>query len=408
MTDLMKNTGSDVVKRAQKVPIRAKRFNPDKGFWTFAATGSNGETHTVRLKGVRKTKAQTRLDRAQVKCSCTCNFFRWQGPEHWAKRHGYLYGKPRGTASTPNVRDPKGRHWVCKHIAAALNLARTYRFASEQEWSFAGDPEPYPSPARVVARWLEAKENKVKVTRKDTGKTVHVTEKTLEEKGKFYVPWEAKGKKPKKDDRSEGHQVVETIMSLVNDDMHKEIREAPKPVQKFIYDGDHRQKVLAETGKALASGSKKLVKVLKETAAEVSKAFGANQDLAEKLIDGDDLSDKEEAAVQKIMGTASRAATQAAADKSLTEVIKTFGGQFLNRFLDKVEAAASKELLQLFKAGKIADHLFGLLSDSVKTGAEKKLTQDVLAKGMAAMAAEYVRDALGSMTDEDLADMLNG
>jgi len=153
MADIMRNTGPDVIKRARSVPLQAKRFSPTKGFWTFAARGSTGETYTVRIKGVRKSQAEKKLSTVSVKVSCTCDFFRWQGPEHWAKRNGFLYGRPRGTASTPDVKDPKGRHWVCKHIAAALNQARTYRFSSVGSWSLDGELEPMADPGRVVARY---------------------------------------------------------------------------------------------------------------------------------------------------------------------------------------------------------------------------------------------------------------
>jgi len=53
--------------------------------------------------------------------SSTCGFWRWQGPEHWAKVGGYLLGNPVGTASNPNAKDPKGENRVCKHVFATLN-----------------------------------------------------------------------------------------------------------------------------------------------------------------------------------------------------------------------------------------------------------------------------------------------
>jgi len=55
------------------------------------------------------------------KVSCTCNYWRWQGPEYWAKEKGYLLGQPRGSASKPNVRDKRGNHFLCKHVVAVFN-----------------------------------------------------------------------------------------------------------------------------------------------------------------------------------------------------------------------------------------------------------------------------------------------
>ena len=74
------------------------------------------------------------VKKAQIRVSCDCDFFRWQGPEYWARTNQFLYGKPRGTASAPTEKDPKGDHWMCKHVAAALRLARAYRLASDGMW----------------------------------------------------------------------------------------------------------------------------------------------------------------------------------------------------------------------------------------------------------------------------------
>lgn len=155
--DILGNTGPEVMKRAKKVALSPRRFSPDKGFWIFTATGSSGDKYTVRIKGVRKGNIVD-LSKAQIKCSCSCPFWRWQGPEHWAHKNGYLYRstkvKPQGTMSTPVVRDPQGKHWVCKHMAAALDKARSYRFASSNDWTFEGEVVVAPSPERVVQAFL--------------------------------------------------------------------------------------------------------------------------------------------------------------------------------------------------------------------------------------------------------------
>lgn len=120
---------STILNRAKAVRISPYRFNPAKGFWSFKAAGSQG-TYIVRVKGVRRGNVKN-LDKAQIKVSCSCPFFRWQGPEHWAKQGQYLYGRPVGTASNPKVMDPKGHHGACKHVVAALSKARGWRFSSE-------------------------------------------------------------------------------------------------------------------------------------------------------------------------------------------------------------------------------------------------------------------------------------
>lgn len=153
--EILNRCGPEITGRASQVKVKRKRFDPDNGFWTFTATGSRGKTYTVRIKGVSKGNTKD-LFKLPVRVSCTCNAFRWEGPEHWAKVNDYLYGKPRGTASKPVVRDPDGQHWACKHVVAALNMARQYRLSSEApQWSCEGPLEPWePHPARVVLRHL--------------------------------------------------------------------------------------------------------------------------------------------------------------------------------------------------------------------------------------------------------------
>lgn len=138
--DLIKATGRDVILKAAEVSVDPKRFIPKQGFWSFTSKGSQG-TYTVKIKGLGMKGGNIKsLSKASVKVSCDCGFFRWQGPEHWAKKEGYLYGPQVGSASKPIMKDPKGKHRVCKHIIAAFKLAEGYKVASS------------PSPARVVSK----------------------------------------------------------------------------------------------------------------------------------------------------------------------------------------------------------------------------------------------------------------
>lgn len=60
------------------------------------------------------------LREEEVAFDCSCDFWRWQGPEHWAKVYGYKLGRPRGTGSVPRIKDPLGTKLVCKHVAAVI------------------------------------------------------------------------------------------------------------------------------------------------------------------------------------------------------------------------------------------------------------------------------------------------
>jgi hypothetical protein len=150
--DLLSNTGPEVHKRSLNVTPKLKRADPRRGIWTFEVTGSTGKLYKVWVKGKKKGNVRN-LDKAQIQCTCTCPFWRWQGPEHWGKKNKFLYQRPRGTASDPVIRDPREQHWACKHVLAALEMARKYRLASEQGWSFEGELVPMANPARVALRY---------------------------------------------------------------------------------------------------------------------------------------------------------------------------------------------------------------------------------------------------------------
>lgn len=132
IAELLSATDPAVVTRGKGIVPKLKQARPDKGFWAFTVSGSKGAIYTVKVKAVVKG-ATKYIEKGQVQVSCDCEFFRWQGPEHWAKVQKYLYGKPVGTASKPSVKDPDARNRVCKHVAGVLSFARKnkYRVASE-------------------------------------------------------------------------------------------------------------------------------------------------------------------------------------------------------------------------------------------------------------------------------------
>lgn len=55
-----------------------------------------------------------------IRLSCSCDYWRYQGPEYHADKNSYLLGKARGTLEAPTKRDPKNTHKVCKHAYAVL------------------------------------------------------------------------------------------------------------------------------------------------------------------------------------------------------------------------------------------------------------------------------------------------
>ena len=142
--DILSGTAQDVRKRSKSVSVSLKRADPKNGIWTFGVTGSKGTNYQVRIKGLRQGNTKD-LQKLDVEVSCTCPFYRWQGPEHWGVAEDFMYGRPQGTASFPKIKDPTRKHLACKHALACLEVAMAYRVASSHSTA--------PEPSRVAARY---------------------------------------------------------------------------------------------------------------------------------------------------------------------------------------------------------------------------------------------------------------
>lgn len=111
ISDLLSKVGKDIVSASK--PIRPVPKGREGTLHTFSVPGSDGDYDVT----VDTTDG--------LKVACSCNFWRWQGPEYWAKTGGYLYGSPVGTATKPSKRDPHGLHRLCKHAVACLRLVKS-------------------------------------------------------------------------------------------------------------------------------------------------------------------------------------------------------------------------------------------------------------------------------------------
>jgi hypothetical protein len=71
----------------------------------------------------------------EITMTCDCPFWRWGGPEYHAKVQKFLFGKPRGTAESPNVRDPDRKYWLCKHAYSVLrHLKHHVQKVIDEHW----------------------------------------------------------------------------------------------------------------------------------------------------------------------------------------------------------------------------------------------------------------------------------
>lgn len=125
ISELLQATSPDLLSRADKVRVKLVRADQGNLLWSFRASGSERD-YSVKVKATGSPKS---VRGADVLVSCDCDFFRYQGPEHWASVNKYLYGRPRGTASAPSERDPSGTNALCKHAVAALRAAGKFKLS---------------------------------------------------------------------------------------------------------------------------------------------------------------------------------------------------------------------------------------------------------------------------------------
>lgn len=115
---LISSTSQKIQNAAANVVPVLSRVDRKNSVWTYDVEGSEGRIYTVKVKIPRISKKSAALQ--DVRVSCDCDFFRWQGPEHWGLTQGYLYKSPTGSASPPVIRDPNQEKKLCKHAVAAL------------------------------------------------------------------------------------------------------------------------------------------------------------------------------------------------------------------------------------------------------------------------------------------------
>jgi len=119
LSEVMDGLNSKTVERSRKCQVTVRRVDRDNLRWIFSVDCGNGPK-AVNLKADRQGNV-TRITKMDLQVKCSCPAWQWLGPEYHAKQDTYQDGKPRGTASTPDIRDPKRHNRVCKHVAAVMN-----------------------------------------------------------------------------------------------------------------------------------------------------------------------------------------------------------------------------------------------------------------------------------------------
>lgn len=118
---IRRRTGRPTKKRSEdyQPSISGKIGSGNRNVWIFE-TGD----WIQKIRAIPRSTRQRRVETMDVRVTCNCPSFRWNGGEHWAKENGYLYGNPRGTASFPEERDPNMKHGACKHLIAVFRYIK--------------------------------------------------------------------------------------------------------------------------------------------------------------------------------------------------------------------------------------------------------------------------------------------
>lgn len=120
MSDILNRVDRDIQVRARDRVPTLLRTDTKNWIWHWRS----GQWK-VKVQAFKRGGAKNFI-KLNLRVSCNCPFWRWQGPEHWAKQGDYLLGRPQGSAANPVVRDPTHHHPVCKHVYAVLEKSSRF------------------------------------------------------------------------------------------------------------------------------------------------------------------------------------------------------------------------------------------------------------------------------------------
>ena len=127
---LLPRTPEKTKERAGQCSVSLTSYDPKTKIFTFSVLG------TTVPRAVRTSLSA--ID--EISLSCDCPFWRWNGPEFHAKSDNYMLGKPFGTASPPDIRDPERKHFLCKHAYAVLRRMDDYvAQIVDENWELSDD-----------------------------------------------------------------------------------------------------------------------------------------------------------------------------------------------------------------------------------------------------------------------------
>jgi|GEM_PF-4628292 len=131
---LLRNTPQQIRSRAKKLSPELVRERNNR--WVYKVGDYLIRIKIPKLKvKIKKTLTDKQLDQQHkiknrdILVSCTCDFWRWNGPDYNAMQDNYSE-RTFSDLSEPHERDPQRINLICKHVYSVLKqFKRDYKEA---------------------------------------------------------------------------------------------------------------------------------------------------------------------------------------------------------------------------------------------------------------------------------------
>ena len=110
---LLANVPREIINRANNYTPQLVRFRNNK--WVFIVGDYLVNIKVPKVAQKKKIKLKNR----DVLVSCTCDFWKYNGPDYNADNEGYSE-RVYSNLSEPQQKDPQNKYLICKHVCSAL------------------------------------------------------------------------------------------------------------------------------------------------------------------------------------------------------------------------------------------------------------------------------------------------
>lgn len=126
--ELIHNTSKKSIKYKKGCVARLEKAMPKLGRWNFTVKCSEPWSegpYTTRIRLLKKGKKTKGFLGREVEVSCNCLAWQFNGADWNALNKGYSE-RQYSNGEAPNVRDPRRKFLICKHVAAVVPLVQKY------------------------------------------------------------------------------------------------------------------------------------------------------------------------------------------------------------------------------------------------------------------------------------------